>query len=704
MPVIATAATAATAPVAQKPTGTTIGTQTYEYKPPTMDGKSQYDIQREKVQSDAEKEQQRRQEALSREFASRGTQDSGIAIKAGLEQQRGIQEARAGALSQIDVSQLQAAEQAAQTQAGREFQASQTELERGLQRELTYADLNLREQGLFEEARQFDSELDFQSYALEGGWNQDEIQRAWQASQNESERELQRELTYADLSQQERQLAEQSRQFDSKEAFDRYALEQGIAQEVADRSWQASQSQLDREQQTTLQNVELTQDNAQFLSDLNLRQEIAGDQSDQWRTEMTQRTAELAQLQNQFDVSTGLERERLGQEMEALQAEITSRMELLNTELAAQESLALINNTAEEDQLRLQIDANSQDLLTELTSRESMHAADLQRDYTALKDAYDQFNASQGLDRERLAQELVVQRGDYLNSMRLLERQLSAEESMEELKYLNTLGLNEQMAGFEGDIARLESDLAIGEMDYAQMLDLQKEQARLKSEYWFNLGASASPLDAQTQKRMHLMQWTDPMSYYAYQSGTAGMAREEFMQSQEFTMDYVNSLIAGLDTESPAFAAAVNQIYAEMGVSTIDEIAGEPSSSTNPYALATSEDIGYANLSGASDPAHQYNSIYDNLIDTTDPWVASYKKNTSGANSWEFDNMPPVGEYFTVGGKLYYSLSNAHEEVALAGQTNRSKVQIYDVDSGETLWMYTPDTSGLTAPGGQPNI
>lgn len=123
----------------------------------------------------------------------------------------------------------------------------------GQQAQSAEAQQRLAEAQLAQNAYQFQSQQDFQRWATEEGWNQDEINRAWQSLEAEKGRQFQgtesaaerasREtLAYAQLSQQDRALAQESRQFNDRLSFDRWATQAGLDDRTADRIWQANEA------------------------------------------------------------------------------------------------------------------------------------------------------------------------------------------------------------------------------------------------------------------------------------------------------------------------------------------------------------------------------------------------------------------------------------------------------------------------------
>lgn len=159
----------------------------------------------------------------------------------------------------------QLGQQSADSEASRELaRAQMAQNERFKNIDVTQQDKQMAQQ-----ASQFASQQDFQKWALEQGWNQDQINRAWQSSEAEKGRQftagenaLNRQFTAGEsaldravnqsqfaqtLGLNKQQFAESIRQFNSKQDYDKWALQQGISQQEADRLWQSKEADKARE-------------------------------------------------------------------------------------------------------------------------------------------------------------------------------------------------------------------------------------------------------------------------------------------------------------------------------------------------------------------------------------------------------------------------------------------------------------------------
>jgi hypothetical protein len=161
---------------------------------------SQYDIARSRVTSEAEKEKARRSEALKARLAAQGMVGSGLAMKQerGLEQDIGRESAaQLGDIASDESAAIEARNEAAlgrehETQLAREkifSEEGMTYAKMFSDENIAYAELDQSERKLAEEGRQFDSEMDFKNYALEAGFEENAIDRAWNAIEEQRDRD-----------------------------------------------------------------------------------------------------------------------------------------------------------------------------------------------------------------------------------------------------------------------------------------------------------------------------------------------------------------------------------------------------------------------------------------------------------------------------------------------------------------------------------
>lgn len=234
-------------------------------------GQTAYDLQRGMVKSDVEQARTAREDALRRTLANMGLQDSGIALKQGRMLNADLERESGRRMAGIDAEELQAKERQATRLGEQAFSAEQGALGRETQRELTYAGLSLQEKSLFEQARQFDTRQEFESWATTQGLNQQEKDRIFTAIQNDKDRTLKGELTYADLNQRDRALAQEATQFADRMEFDAWAKQSDIDQNTADRIWQTVENEKSRENDLNL----ITQKLVASLTTMNYESAVA---------------------------------------------------------------------------------------------------------------------------------------------------------------------------------------------------------------------------------------------------------------------------------------------------------------------------------------------------------------------------------------------------------------------------------------------
>ena len=159
---------------------------------------------------------------------------------------------------------------------------------RASQEKIAFAGLSQQDRQLAQQASQFNSQLDFQKAALQQGYDQAAIDRAWQASQNAQAQASQEKIAFAGLSIQEKQLAQQALQFDNQLDFQKAALANGNDQAAIDRAWNAAQQDKQTASQEkiafaglSLEEQKLAQQASQFTNQLDFQKAALANGNDQ---------------------------------------------------------------------------------------------------------------------------------------------------------------------------------------------------------------------------------------------------------------------------------------------------------------------------------------------------------------------------------------------------------------------------------------
>lgn len=143
----------------------------------------------------------------------------------------------------------------------RAWQASENQKGRTSTETIAYAGLNVEEKKLAQDTWKFSTQQDYNTWALQQGFTQDEINRNWQAGQAELNRKSTENIAFANLSFEEKKLAQDSSQFETKTAFDKWALQQNLDSASAARIWQSNEND---KQITATQNIALLSNNMEL--------------------------------------------------------------------------------------------------------------------------------------------------------------------------------------------------------------------------------------------------------------------------------------------------------------------------------------------------------------------------------------------------------------------------------------------------------
>jgi hypothetical protein len=116
---------------------------------------------------------------------------------------------------------------------------------------------NENEKQLNQNAQQFYDQLSFNQWATEQGFSQQDAQRAWQSQENMAARTSAENISFAQLDMQGQQLAQQAMQFKDQLLFNQWATQQGFDQQDAQRAWQATQNEQAQAVQQNMQQLQL---------------------------------------------------------------------------------------------------------------------------------------------------------------------------------------------------------------------------------------------------------------------------------------------------------------------------------------------------------------------------------------------------------------------------------------------------------------
>ncbi len=147
------------------------------------------------------------------------------------------------------------------TRAQESQQNLQTLAGQASQEKVAYAQLSQADKELAQKASQFTDQLQWEQEATKLGLDDKAMERAWQSGESLKEREarattssldreLQKYLGDRKLDIDDKQLAETIRQFDTREAFDKWATQAGLDAQAAELIWKSNESDVQRKWET----------------------------------------------------------------------------------------------------------------------------------------------------------------------------------------------------------------------------------------------------------------------------------------------------------------------------------------------------------------------------------------------------------------------------------------------------------------------
>lgn len=374
---------------------------------------------------------------------------------------------------------------------------------RASQEGIAYAGLAQNERQMAQQASQFKSQQDFTAAMTEKGYAQDAINRAWQAAEAEKARafqggqsDLDRALASSQFAEtmglNRQQLAETIRQFNTKEAFDRWAVERGISAQEANNLWQSRENDKARETQERIVDKQLALDASKFNTEQDFkRYALERGYSEEavnraWQSD--EATKERQSRETIANSQIGSQERMLAYEQtfQAAEADKNRTLEsMLSTDrIKAQYQLAEMDQTFQE---RMQatgyiqtkdLQAMRQDF--EKSLQDSGIAADMAKQladqqFTALQAQNDRvFNATQNEMQRAWETGERIGAQDYTTSIKQLE--FKQQDLMQEREAALAKGLQTQQ--IDAEIQRTGMQIASQELMSAAQLAQQDQQFR----------------------------------------------------------------------------------------------------------------------------------------------------------------------------------------------------------------------------------
>lgn len=333
---------------------------------------------------------------------------------------------------------------------------------------LGFADLSIREKSLAQEGANFKDELAFKKYATDRGFTDAEAARAWQSREAEKEIASREKVSFAQLSQQEKELAQKAKETTDRLAWDKEALRLGLDDKTADRVWQGAENQKEREARAT--DSSLNRELQKYLGDRgldideqeiaeNIRQFDSRQEFDKWATQagLDANAAELVWKSNESDVARKWESgERLStQEHQVNLSRLDSELETGRMQLQQALNLETVEKQQAHDKVVLGLE-NEYQTLRDTTAMNHDQVME------SIKNSYVTQLTKMGFDQETALQAAEIQAKQMDGALnRGLEADLARAELAYKYKSLQSeIGLNEQEIQLKKD--GMAQDLTLG--------------------------------------------------------------------------------------------------------------------------------------------------------------------------------------------------------------------------------------------------
>jgi hypothetical protein len=136
------------------------------------------------------------------------------------------------------------------------WQATENEKARLSAEKIAYADLDYKNKALAQEGMQFADKLSFDKWATQSGLDMKQKEMIWQSGEAEKERLSKENMFYKDLGVKEKELLHRIGIDTSKLALEEFAVKEGFNQQQIDRVFKATEMEKDRQNSLTLKNMD----------------------------------------------------------------------------------------------------------------------------------------------------------------------------------------------------------------------------------------------------------------------------------------------------------------------------------------------------------------------------------------------------------------------------------------------------------------
>lgn len=568
---------------------TIINTPAVTATPTSSTGKSQYDIKREAVNVDAERQRQLRQDALKRQLASQNMSNSGVALKESRNLATDVAKQAAAERSNIDVAELAAKEQSQEAEKARQWQTGERTGAESFSRETMQ---NENSQRALDRSHQLLVQSNDQTGAqaleklrgnIQQGLQTDQqtydaaksaLDRAWDQAKQANDIVAQKDIETL------RQTMENARQ-SAQIGFQRETLTNENSQRALDR---AHQLLVQSNDQTGAQALEKVRGNVQ-----------QGLQTDQH----TYDTAKAA-LDRAHDLAIQTNDLTAKKEIETLQMviereRIASGEKIAGAEIASREKIAADENAIKQQGLTLQ-QAELQGYTDPITGKHVKGTLEIKNDEIGI-----QAKTFESAEKELWGwtdEKGVTHPGKY--DMMTAEQKQKADQlygyqDKDGNWVMGSLEIDKYKADMEPQLIKLRAAAEMDTLTFRDMLDQKVEERKATSDRYYNQGLSGTKL---SDTELANLKTTNSMAYNAYLSGVSGKAVADYKREQEVESNYEKARALEFSNlvGTPYYKDQIDALYNELSggkigkssVTTPAQTAGQSNSSNKSVDMSGS--------------------------------------------------------------------------------------------------------------------
>lgn len=342
------------------------------------------------------------------------------------------------------------------------------------------------------------------------------------------------------------------------------SMNQELASETQRQLSDVAIEELGFQQEETSKGSERAYEQNLFNREMDLKESFFSLEAQGQYEQYQQQLRDYEELRYQYDIATGIEKQKLGQELVMQERDLNATANNLRSELESTEKLAYMQNAESARQFDAALIQKATEIAADLRLRGDVAANELAMDLARFEELKYQFDAAQGLEKEQMYQDFMIARNDMITSTNQVQMRIDADKDIEQQRAMNDyyLALNDQDG--KKALAVLNGRIETSLVNLEAAIEEQNAINELKRKMYFNMGQSGTEIP---QDELTALKQSDPAAWTAYQGGVAGKTYDDMEIEANVKQQYIDAAIMNLaEYKGDEFMSHLNELYQEMGL------------------------------------------------------------------------------------------------------------------------------------------